>query len=425
MDHEKEYCNKAWELLEDARETEWSIWDRDADELIYNVSDVMSCVFHLSQTASTLLDMRRMRDEGHEMCFEDYAMDYRLLEHLEMLMGKVRYMQSIIEKYTKRLVDESPKDEEIQLGDILASCDKDEALDEVCRTARGFCVARRNVYQALLPLFMQYRKILVETVRLFRNERADFVSLWKAEYEAWLEQHRQDIERRLKNGLYKSSIYGKTILPLPYMFPSRENWGEALCAKMQQIRVSDIFRFIDNCDFYEVDHPIQLTEPLLTMTLDYITKWVSTANLDELSYGKRMEMLFLHIAEINILKEKMEAPYVAVKDSELKQEEGSAVDNGNSDGDDEQPVYPAMPLLERLVKAAIQEGKKPKYILMPVRAAREAGVSIPINDVKSMNKHFGTSLTKQNWSQWVNGTARCGYDSKEMNPLITQFRKLT
>lgn len=421
MTEEKTYCDIAWELLDDAREIDWTIWNTEADELTRNVADVMSCVFHLSCTASALLDLRRMREGGHEMCFEDYAMDRRLLGHLEMLKGKVRRMQSVIEDYAESLVDATPQDDEMWLGKILNPCGEDETIRKVGHFAREFCLARRDMFMALLPLFKHYRKIMVEAMRLFYGETADFVSLWKKEYEEWLLQYRPSIERKLKNGLYKSSLYGKTILPLLSMIPSRENWGEALGLKMQQIREDDIYKFIDNDEFHEVGLPIELTERLLTETLNSITLSMHTAELEELSYDRQMKTFYRHIAEINILKEKIALPTVPVRNNQQREDNNYLME---SEENDELSAYPAMALLERLVRIAIKEKKKPKYILMPVRAAREAGVSIPITDVKSMNGHFGTELTRQNWSQWVNGTAKSGYDPKELNPMKSQFLKL-
>jgi hypothetical protein len=79
-------------------------------------------------------------------------------------------------------------------------------------------------------------------------------------------------------------------------------------------------------------------------------------------------------------------------------------------------------LLDKLVLDAIKDGKSPKYILLPVRAAKDADV-LPLADLKWMNERYNLNLSPMNWSTWVN-KEDAGYDSRELLPLVNRFRAL-
>ncbi|MBR0047468.1 MAG: hypothetical protein IJP75_11430 [Bacteroidaceae bacterium] len=416
MNQDRTYSNKARELLEDARQIDWTAWENDSEGLARDVSAVMLFISHLSRLDAQLLNLYRLKKEMQEMSFEDYVMDKQIVDCLKMMRRRWGKIQNIILTYTNRQSDDITQDDEFTLGEELDPCGYDHLVKSANKSLQNFCKERLHTFIALEPLLRHYRAIAMDSMIRMVEEGREFASLCKKQYEEWLRQNRPSIERRLKNGLYKSSLYGKTIIPLQSTPPGREHWGEALGLKMQQIREDSIYSFIDDDAFHEVGRPIKLTSRLLITALNSI-KRCSPSNAEEnVSYEKQMKVFYGHIAEINILKEK-----IAFSTSSISENIGYPM---NTEENDEQSVYPAMTLLERLVRVAIKEKKRPKYILMPVRAAREAGVPIPINDVKGMNKHFGTELTRQNWSQWVNGTAQSSYDPKEMDPMISQFKKL-
>ena len=62
--------------------------------------------------------------------------------------------------------------------------------------------------------------------------------------------------------------------------------------------------------------------------------------------------------------------------------------------------FPALPLLTRLVQLA--SSTSPKQMLMPYRAAREAGALLPpMPSVSDFNEQFGTSLSPTNYSTYI------------------------
>lgn len=99
---------------------------------------------------------------------------------------------------------------------------------------------------------------------------------------------------------------------------------------------------------------------------------------------------------------------VAVPESEGKKE--------NSSDDD------VLNLLDELVKDAINNRNTPKYILLPVRAAKDAGV-LPCVDLKWVNERYKLKLNPMNWSTWVN-KEDVGYDGRELLPLVSRFQAL-
>lgn len=424
MSQEKRYSTVVGELLEDARQMDWAIWNSNPDELTRDVPAVMSFVSHLSRTAARLLDLRRLKESGHKMRFKDYVKDKQIVDHLKMLRNGWGRMKNIIVTYTDSPVDESPQDREVTLDKGLAPCGEDEMVEMLRHSVLDFCQTRHAVYKALHPLMLHYQKIIMDSMILIVRERNAFVSMWKARYEDWLQQNRPSIERRLKNGLYKSGLYGKTIIPLQSTPPCCEHWGEALGLKMQQIRKDSIYSFIDDDEFHEVGSPIELTGKLLIKALDCIMQGMPADAKDGFLYDEQMEVFYGHIAEINILTEKIKPTDVEAGDD--AQKDGAAASCDVKTGkNDTQTIYPAMALLEGLVRDAIEKKKGPKYILMPVRAAKDAGVLIPIHDVKDMNEHFKDELkdnilTKQSWSLWI---SKLEYDPRELEPLTTKFKE--
>ena len=91
---------------------------------------------------------------------------------------------------------------------------------------------------------------------------------------------------------------------------------------------------------------------------------------------------------------------------------------------DEEVSYPALGLLCQLVKEAVEAGKLAKYILMPQRAAMEAGVMLPPIDADWYNSRFGTTIRKQDISRWIKGTGNAEYDPHDITPIVERFRTL-
>lgn len=83
---------------------------------------------------------------------------------------------------------------------------------------------------------------------------------------------------------------------------------------------------------------------------------------------------------------------------------------------------PVLEELDKLVRDAIANNKSPKYILLPIRAAKEAEV-LPMADLAWVNSRYDLKLNSQNWSDWIN-KKDAKYDNRELNSLITRFQKL-
>ena len=79
-------------------------------------------------------------------------------------------------------------------------------------------------------------------------------------------------------------------------------------------------------------------------------------------------------------------------------------------------------LLDELVKDAIKNRNTPKYILLPIRAAKDAEV-LPCVDLKWVNERYKLNLNPTNWSTWVN-QEDVGYDGRELLPLVSRFQAL-
>jgi|GEM_PF-2305899 len=86
------------------------------------------------------------------------------------------------------------------------------------------------------------------------------------------------------------------------------------------------------------------------------------------------------------------------------------------------PSDPVLEELDKLVRHAIANDKSPKYILLPIRAAKEAE-TLPMVDLKWVNNRYDLNLSNQNWSNWVN-SEKAHYDSRELSSLITRFQEL-
>lgn len=83
---------------------------------------------------------------------------------------------------------------------------------------------------------------------------------------------------------------------------------------------------------------------------------------------------------------------------------------------------PALAMLRRLID--MQKGKGPKAVLLPYKAAIEAGIPLPMMDYREFNARFGTDVSKSSFSNWVNGTQDRSYTLEELEPYINAFKAL-
>ena len=102
---------------------------------------------------------------------------------------------------------------------------------------------------------------------------------------------------------------------------------------------------------------------------------------------------------------------------ELEDKQPSSAHESSQSGND-----PVLLKLDKMVRDAIQEKKNKKYILLPIRAAKDAEV-LPTADRKWVNERYGLNVSPKNWSDWINNEDP-NYDSRELLPLITGFKKL-
>lgn len=104
---------------------------------------------------------------------------------------------------------------------------------------------------------------------------------------------------------------------------------------------------------------------------------------------------------------------------------GSVVHTGGNGGasDGQSHTEPAIEYLDREVRSRIDNGADAKYVLLPVKAAIEAGVPLPYNNVAKFNERYGCSISKSTWSRWINGTDGCGYMDQELNALASRFMR--
>lgn len=79
-------------------------------------------------------------------------------------------------------------------------------------------------------------------------------------------------------------------------------------------------------------------------------------------------------------------------------------------------------LLDELVQDAIRQEKSPKYILLPVRAAKDADM-LPMANLDWVNERYGLKLSNVNYSDWVS-KENANYDNRELPPLVERFRAL-
>lgn len=84
---------------------------------------------------------------------------------------------------------------------------------------------------------------------------------------------------------------------------------------------------------------------------------------------------------------------------------------------------PVLQLLDMLVNDAVTlHPKSPKFILLPMRAAKDAGV-LPMADLAWMNQRYNLKLSPVNWSDWV-ANENANYGNSELPPLVERFRAL-
>lgn len=78
-------------------------------------------------------------------------------------------------------------------------------------------------------------------------------------------------------------------------------------------------------------------------------------------------------------------------------------------------------LLRKTIEAAKKVNKGSKFILLPFKAAIEAGAISDTMNCDEFNKKYGCSIAKSSFTEWIKDDK---YNSKEIDPLIEQFRAI-
>lgn len=100
----------------------------------------------------------------------------------------------------------------------------------------------------------------------------------------------------------------------------------------------------------------------------------------------------------------------------------SQTNNFHYYGDGQQHAKSPVEILNAEVQKQIDADADPKYILLPVRAAKEVPINVPYSSVKVFNDAFGTEIGKMAWSRWVNGTdPDYTYDDNELRACMNLF----
>jgi spore coat protein CotF len=81
-------------------------------------------------------------------------------------------------------------------------------------------------------------------------------------------------------------------------------------------------------------------------------------------------------------------------------------------------------LLRQEIDAAKEAKKTVKFILLPYKAAIEAGAISDTMTRDEFNSKYGCSVSKSSFTEWIRGTKDDDvfYESYEIDPLIEQFR---
>ena len=76
-------------------------------------------------------------------------------------------------------------------------------------------------------------------------------------------------------------------------------------------------------------------------------------------------------------------------------------------------------LLRKTIEAAKKVNKGSKFILLPFKAAIEAGAISDTMNCDEFNKKYGCSIAKSSFTEWIKDDK---YSEREIEPLINKFR---
>lgn len=266
---------------------------------IFSIRDVemlLQYAYELNHIISVLEELRSLRENGHEMCLEDSIYGIMIMNHIKT--QKEKSMKLWIEMRNAKNHDENLFD--IELG-IVNQMKNPDLLSEI----EQYVTSIWMMHEKMMPWIESCTKTLDDLARFFAQDNEIYRQFFIDEYQIYWSMYQKKLSDRLLTELYRDEMFGEKILPMGKK-PGSEHWGRALELKLAKLKEDPTFSFMER--FHRADKMFELTVPpnLPDVVRNRIGMSMHNGEIDDLSFDRMIHVFYRHMAEINILKMKME-----------------------------------------------------------------------------------------------------------------------
>lgn len=405
-------CRCLCELLNEVDEWEGAFVQYDMARLlrlIYRMDEVLSLARHRLLLLPSVEGQLEVADDVKD-CALHGALRV-LVGHLRRWLERRR--QEVGMRDEVRRCQELAHDQRVKMEKYLNECGEQGGSAEMVLRMKAAVQAVDGIdkwytasFQPIFStVFAQFRAFHAYLLGVAPVAAVSFEVRVSAElrkrYAELLAERGGEIEGVLMEGLYdEEGIYGKALLRSMAEMPDRRVWAEAL---LQLLRVTGANRSLA---FVAEEHV--RGQEIDVSGSSFLEGFVLAALWHYREAEDFLDAVLRRVVAVNVLEGKMA--------------EDAAVGGDERVVDAEVELYPALAVADKHVRAAVAKGLKPKGLLLAVRAAREANVLLAARmDVAWFNGRYGTLLSKQNWSHWVNGHGV--YDETELSAMMGEYEK--
>lgn len=269
---------------------------KDEDFPIQDVKLLLQYAYELNHIISVLKELQGMRENGHEMCLEDSVYGIIIMNQLKMQKEKAMKVWIALREVTKN--DKNPFSIEIGITHQMKEPDLSSEM-------RQYVTSIWMIYEKIMQWIESCTKSMDSMILFFTQDCEIYHQFFIKGYRDYWQMYQKVLSDRLLTGLYREDTFGEKILSMGKK-PDPEHWGRALELKLAKLKEDPTFSFMEK--FHRADKMFELTVPsnLPDIVRNRIGMSMHKGEIDDLSFDRNIHVFYRHMAEINILKMKME-----------------------------------------------------------------------------------------------------------------------
>lgn len=292
----EQYTEKAFYVVDRMRDVLKNYFENGNKFPIQKVRMLLQYAYDMNHIITTLQELQGMRENGHEMCLEDSVYGIMIMNQLKMQKEKAMNLWKALHEVKNN--DENPFIDEMLIRGQMKEPDLSSEIEQ-------YLTSIWMIYDKIMSWIESCTKTMVSLILFFTQDCEIYRQFFIKGYQDYWQMYRKVLSDRLLTELYRKDTFGEKILSMGKK-PDLEHWGKALELKLAKLKEDPTFSFMEK--FHRADKMFELTVPsnLPDIVRNRIGMSMHKGEIDDLSFDRNIHVFYRHMAEINILKMKME-----------------------------------------------------------------------------------------------------------------------